>query len=55
VPRVAIGSDTGYIESVIKTSQFSADGKDEIMLAVSADKVLSEDEFEDVANAMDSV
>jgi purine-binding chemotaxis protein CheW len=55
VPRVAMGEDTGYIESVIKTSQFSADGKDEIMLAVSADKVLSEDEFEDVANAMDSV
>jgi purine-binding chemotaxis protein CheW len=53
VPRVAIGADTGYIESVIKTAQFAENGKDEIMLAVSADKMMSEEDFEDVANAME--
>jgi chemotaxis signal transduction protein len=55
VPRVAVGDDTGYIENVIKTSQFSADGKDEIMLSISVDNVMSEDEFDDVANAMENV
>jgi purine-binding chemotaxis protein CheW len=55
VPRVAVGNETGYIESVIKTAQFSADGKDEIMLAVSVDKVMSDEDFEDVASAMEDV
>jgi purine-binding chemotaxis protein CheW len=55
VPKVAVGSETDYIENVIKTSQFSENGKDEIMLSISVDSVMSDSEFDDVATAMEKV
>lgn len=49
VPNVVRGEDTDYLENIIKVEQ---DGASEIMISISIDHLLSDEEYEDVSTVL---
>ena len=52
VPNVVLSSETGYLENVVKVI---IDGKEDIIISISVDKIMSDSDFESVSNAIDEV
>ena len=51
VPNVVRSEDTDYLANVIKVN---VDGKNEIILSISIDSILSDEEFEDVSAVIEN-
>lgn len=49
VPNVVRGEDTDYLENIIKVEH---DGASEIMISISIDHLLSDEEYEDVSTVL---
>lgn len=52
IPTVVRSDETGYLENVIRVSLPDTD-KAEIMISISIDNIMSENEFVDVSNALE--
>lgn len=52
IPNVARSEETAYLEDVIKVS-FPESDKPEIMLSISVDNIMSENDFGDISDALE--
>lgn len=52
IPSVARSEETAYLEDVIKVS-FPESGNSEIMLSISVDNIMSENDFDDISDALE--
>ncbi|MGN0435682.1 MAG: chemotaxis protein CheW [Wujia sp.] len=52
VPDVVRNDETGYLENIIKVT-FPETGKVEIMISINVDKLMSDNDFENVRNALE--
>lgn len=55
IPSVVMVEETSYLENVISTTSLSENGAEEILLTIAIDKLMSDDEFNRVASAMEEV
>lgn len=52
VPNVVKNDETGYLENIVKVV-FPETGKNEILISINVDRLMSDNEFEDVKNALE--